>query len=119
MKKPSQRELKERRLKLRGNMTPAEDLLWSLLRNRSLSNRKFRRQHPIDSYIADFYCHQECLVVELDGCHHDKDPDIIEYDKRRTAYFEKLGLKVLRFENELVLKHSNYVLNEIKKSFNK
>jgi very-short-patch-repair endonuclease len=64
---------------LRNNQTPAEQLLWSKLRSRGLSGFKFRRQHPIDHYILDFYCHEARLGIEIDGGHHANE-DISEKD---------------------------------------
>jgi very-short-patch-repair endonuclease len=52
---------------LRRNPTYAEGLLWKLLRNRKLDSLKFRRQHPIDNYIVDFYCKEKSLIIEIDG----------------------------------------------------
>ena len=60
---------------------------------------KFRRQHPISSFIADFYCHQAKLIIEIDGGYHD-DPDQQEADLGRQRALEDLGLKVIRFRNE-------------------
>jgi very-short-patch-repair endonuclease len=59
--------LLERAKELRQTQTPAEEILWECLRDRRLHNAKFRRQHNIDRFIADFYCHQAQLVIELDG----------------------------------------------------
>jgi very-short-patch-repair endonuclease len=56
--------------KLRKNITPPEVILWCRLRNRQLNGAKFRRQHPIGRYVVDFYCHQNKLVIELDGPTH-------------------------------------------------
>jgi cyclase len=85
---------------LRKRETNAEKLLWEKLRNKQLGV-KFRRQHPIDIFIADFYCHEKKLVIELDGEIHNK-PEIAEYDKNRTFEIEKNGIKVIRFTNQLV-----------------
>ena len=84
-----------RRRKLRREMSPPERKLWSLLRNRQLGV-KFRRQHPIGPYIADFYSRDVHLVVEVDGSSH-FEADAIEYDHERDAYMRTLGLDVLRF----------------------
>lgn len=102
---------------LRKTMTNAESVLWDLLRSRRLQGRKFRRQHPIGSYIADFYCHKEKLVIELDGAHHKDNIRVMAYDNYRTSYFEKRGLRIIRFENDIVLNQTSYVLNEISKAF--
>ena len=81
---------------LRRNMTKEERHLWyDCLR---FCHPRFRRQEIIGSYIADFYCHQAKLVVELDGSQH-YDPQKVEYDNGRTAFFCSVGLTVLRFSN--------------------
>ena len=117
MRKTSQEEIHRRAKKLREKMTKAEMILWDILRNRKLKGRKFRRQHPVGSFIVDFYCHEEKMVVELDGDHHITDPVTKDYDERRTAYLQNRGLKVIRFENELVVEHPHYVINEIRRNF--
>ncbi len=94
---------------LRNNMTKAEEMIWKYLRNRKLNGFKFRRQHPIAGYIADFYCHEARLIVEIDGGIHDI-PDIQEHDYGRTFELEGLGIKVLRFRNEEVLSNLEEVL---------
>lgn len=81
---------------LRKNMTRQERHLWyDCLRDYPL---RFRRQEVIGNYIADFFCDKARLVIELDGSQH-YDADEQRYDKRRTAYLESLGLRVLRFSN--------------------
>jgi very-short-patch-repair endonuclease len=84
---------------LRSNMTRAEVLVWKKIKNRQLSGFKFRRQHPIDKFIADFYCHKVRLVVEIDGPVHNTD-DQKEYDIGRTSELERYGIQVIRFTNE-------------------
>ena len=64
---------------LRNNMTEAETIMWDKLKNRSLFNARFRRQHPIGIFIVDFYCHEYKLVIEIDGEIHLKN-EVIEYD---------------------------------------
>jgi len=91
--------LKKRR-KLRNSMTPQEIILWSKLRREQLGC-KFRRQHSIGNYIIDFYCPDRKIIIELDGWQHKREKDV-KYDIKRTQYFEKLGLKVLRFWNNEV-----------------
>lgn len=108
--------LEERRKELRGNLTPAEAKLWTLLKSKQLSARKFRRQHSIQNYIVDFYCPSEKLIIELDGAYH-LDFAQQNYDIQRTNNLEQLGFTVIRFENKLVFESTNYVLNEIKKHF--
>jgi very-short-patch-repair endonuclease len=83
------------RRELRTNATPQEIILWSRLKNNQLGV-KFRRQHSFGKYIADFYCSEKRLVIEIDGSQH---LDQEKYDDERTKFFEILGLKVLRFWN--------------------
>ena len=97
---------------LRRRSTDAEQLLWTLLRNRQLKGKKFRRQHPIAHYVADFYCHECKLIVELDG-HHHKNPGAKKYDQIRTTVLNDLGVTVLRFWNDEVLKDPAGVLKRI------
>jgi very-short-patch-repair endonuclease len=86
--------------RLRRSQTLAESRLWTLLRGRRLHGFKFRRQVPIDRYIADFMCREANLIVELDGASHE---DRVEQDALRTVVLERCGFRVLRFDNELVL----------------
>ncbi len=74
---------------------------------------KFRRQHPLGRFIADFYCHELRLVVEIDGCIHDL-KQIIEYDREREVQIKKLGLKVLRFSNSDVFHNPHLIELAIK-----
>jgi very-short-patch-repair endonuclease len=100
---------------LRTEMTPAEKLLWSLVRNRKIAGLKFRRQHPIGKYIADFYCPEKKLVIELDGGIHDT-VEQKEHDEGRTAEIENYELKIIRFKNEEVINDSEEVLKKIKEN---
>ncbi|MDD3876508.1 MAG: endonuclease domain-containing protein [Bacteroidales bacterium] len=84
---------------LRFNMTKEEKVLWSILRNNKMLGLRFKRQHPIYRFIADFYCHKIKLVIEADGKTHLKDENK-EYDTNRNCEMEKFGITVLRFENE-------------------
>ncbi|MDI5899563.1 endonuclease domain-containing protein [Flavobacterium sp. LB2P84] len=99
--------------KLRENVTKAEEILWLELRNNQLEGCKFRRQHPLLNYIADFYCHQLKLVIEIDGGYHQM-PEQIKLDAERTENIEFQGLKVIRFTNEEVISNISDVLNKIK-----
>ena len=83
---------------LRRSSTDAERRLWALLRDRQLGDTRFRRQHPLGSFILDFYCAEQKLVVEVDGGQHYFDQEA-EKDAARTAYAEGMGLRVLRFTN--------------------
>ena len=95
---------------LRQPQTPAEQKLWSRLRNRQLTGLKFRRQHPIDRFIIDFYCDEAKLCIEVDGDSH---AEQIEYDQARTAYLNELGYTVIRFTNREVFTHCEAVLQSI------
>jgi very-short-patch-repair endonuclease len=110
--------LKERRRKLRSEMTPAEAFLWTKLSNGKLDGRKFRRQHSVGSFVVDFYCPAENLSIELDGILHFTEEGI-EYDKKRTAYLKSVGINEIRFENSEVFEYTNEVLNKIKACFKK
>jgi very-short-patch-repair endonuclease/ribosomal protein S18 acetylase RimI-like enzyme len=103
---------------LRQELTSAEQLMWDNLRNRKIDDLKFRRQHPIGKYIADFYCHQKLLVIELDGSIHNL-PENKDYDRARDEYFRELGITVLRFTNEEVLGNMSSVLKKIRESARK
>lgn len=97
---------------LRKNQTEAEQILWSKLRSRQLSGFKFRRQHPIESYVLDFYCSETHLAIEIDGGQHTENKNI-ERDNDRTAYLNQKGIRVIRFWNNDVIKHLDEVLTEI------
>ena len=87
---------KSRARRLRKDQTPAESRLWYELRNRRFVGYKFRRQHPVKPFIADFYCHEAALVIEMDGESH---LGRETYDRRRQDCWEAHGLKILRFYN--------------------
>ena len=93
-------KLKSRAQTLRKNMTKEEARLWYQFLCRYPD--RFRRQYVIGNYIADFYCHKARLIIELDGSQH-YEPNQQDKDKCRTAYFESLNLKVIRFSNLDVL----------------
>ena len=97
---------------LRQDSTDAEKLLWAELRNRRLKGLKFRRQHPLDKFIVDFYCNEKKLVVELDGALHDEKMNK-DYDEARTALLAGLNVFVLRFRNEEVINNMKEVLKKI------
>lgn len=98
---------------LRVRCTEAENILWEELRNNKLDGIKFRRQHPIGRFIADFYCHKFKLVIEVDGSVHD-DPLVKENDQIRQEEIELFGLKVIRFKNNDVKKRTLDVINNIR-----
>jgi very-short-patch-repair endonuclease len=87
---------------LRKRQTDAEKIVWEMLRDRRFQNLKFRRQHPIFDFVADFYCHSLKLIVEIDGGYHDL-PEQVRYDQERDQYFEEYSYNVMRFPNKDVL----------------
>lgn len=103
----------QRAKELRKSLTPAERKLWEVIRNGKLDGYKFRRQHPIYRYIADFYCHELRLVVELDGRVHDES-DQQEHDINRDLVIREFGIQILRFKNEEVLNTPEKVLEKVK-----
>jgi very-short-patch-repair endonuclease len=97
---------------LRKKQTSAEQLLWSKLRSRGISGYKFRRQHPFEPYIIDFYCSEAHLAIEIDGGQHSED----EYHRRdvaRSEFLEENGVRVIRFWNHEVIENLDEVLAEI------
>ena len=97
---------------LRKKQTDAEKLLWECLRRKRLKGLKFRRQHPIGRYIADFYCPEAHLVIELDGkIHQIKDQK--EYDKIRQEIIEMRGMRVLRIKNEEIEQDIESVIRKV------
>lgn len=92
--------------RLRHDMTGAERHLWTHLRRRRLGGYRFRRQHPLGPWIADFACLEAGLVVEIDGSPHLGSAR----DSRRDAWFEVRGFRVLRFWNNDVLARTDDVL---------
>jgi very-short-patch-repair endonuclease len=99
-------------LKMRKNPTEAERVMWKLLRKYRQSGYPFRRQHPVEFYIADFYCHNLRLVIEVDGEIH-REKEIQSHDEGRTGELERFGIKVLRFTNKQILHDSDLVVEKI------
>lgn len=97
---------------LRGNMTEAEQLLWSKLKQNKLCGFRFKPQHPINIFIVDFYCHKAKLVIEIDGGNHNASGKK-EYDENRSYELEHFGLKVIRFSNHEVISKTNWVVEQI------
>jgi very-short-patch-repair endonuclease len=95
---------------LRRNQTDAENILWDYLKA-GRNGLKFRRQHPIGIYIADFYCHKIKLIVAVDGIIHDK-KEIKDYDEKRENNLKNWGYRIKRFTNYQVLKEIEFVLAE-------
>ena len=92
-------------------MTSTEGIVWSRIRNRR-TDYKFRRQYSIGKYVADFYCPEIKLVVEIDGGQHFED-ESIEYDQARTKYFNDLGITVARYTNADVKRNLISVVDDI------
>jgi very-short-patch-repair endonuclease len=100
--------IQQRARELRKKMTPAEKKLWQVLRGNQLDGLYFRRQHAVGTYILDFVCIQEKLVVEVDGGSHLEQE---EYDQDRTRWLEdEKGYRVIRFTNDDFLKNIHEVV---------
>jgi very-short-patch-repair endonuclease len=110
--------LKSFRTSLRNRATSAEAELWKMLKSKKFEGRKFRRQYSIGSYIVDFCCPSEKLIIELDGDPHGEYHKI-EEDENRDKSLGTLGFTVLRFENRFVFQEPEYVKSEISKVINK
>jgi very-short-patch-repair endonuclease len=114
-KKPSWKvtsRLRSNERALRKNSTDAERILWSELRDHRLNGAGFRRQVPIENYVADFVCHAARLVVELDGGQHFSN-QAEQADARRSTVIEANGFRVLRFSNHDVMTNRAGVLEVI------
>lgn len=98
--------------KLRNNAIPVEQLFWELVRDRRFLGLKFRRQHQIGDYIADFYYDEKKLVIELDGGVHDESARI-KIDHKRDAYMKSLGLNVFRLSNKQLMRNPEKILTSI------
>jgi very-short-patch-repair endonuclease len=96
----------------RKNPTEAEHMLWQCLRKRQLHGMRFRRQHPIGRYVADFYCHEQKLIVEVDGGIHCLEEQG-RLDKERDSVLEAGGYRILRVTNEEVQRAIEVVLMRI------
>jgi very-short-patch-repair endonuclease len=103
---------------LRKAMTESEKHLWERLKKKQFFGYKFRRQHPMKDFIADFYCHPLKLVIEIDGGYHET-KDQQAYDHGRTYEINELGVTVIRFKNEEVLLSMDGVLQQIEKCIKK
>jgi very-short-patch-repair endonuclease len=101
--------LNQKRSLLRKNSTPQEIILWGFIRNNALGY-KFRRQHSVGPYVADFYCHKLQLVIEIDGSQHLQQRD---YDLERERYFSHLGITTIRFWNNEINNNIEGVIMKI------
>ena len=99
---------------MRKNPMEPERILWKILRKLRAQGFLFRQQHPIDIFIADFYCHKLKLIIEVDGEIHFND-QAQEHDDGRTGELDKFGIKIIRFTNEQVIKDQEFVINQINK----
>jgi len=107
---------KDSRRKLRSQMTKAETALWYKIRNNQLGH-KFRRQHGIGKYVVDFYCPELKLIVEIDGGIHFEERNIAA-DEEREQYFEKLELKMVRYNNLDIIQNIDNALENLKNILN-
>ena len=109
--------------KLRKNQTNAEKIFWENVRNRKFENKKFTRQHSIrfkinsekKFFIADFFCAEKRLIVEIDGSIHKQQKG---YDENRTYLLNSLGYRVIRFKNGEILNDINSVFKHLKRYVN-
>lgn len=99
---------------LRTVMTNAENLLWEKLKNNQFHGLKFRRQHPVHLFIADFYCHKYRLIIEIDGGYHESEIQR-KKDEERTQLLMDNDLTVIRFSNEEVENNMTEVLTRLRK----
>ena len=103
---------KELRQTLRNNLTPAEATLWKALKGRQINGLKFRRQHSLGPYVMDFYCPSIRLCIELDGEVHNTYGAYLR-DSERTRFLNENGITVMRFENNVVYKNINAIIQTI------
>ena len=103
---------------LRVRSTLGEQELWSALRRKQLSGRKFRRQQPVGPFVLDFYCPEERLAVEVDGSIHD-DAEQARLDAERQSLIESLGVRFVRLSNAVVLNDLPSALRTIAASFHR
>ena len=106
------KEKLQRAKELRREMTPTEKILWQEVRANKLGVR-FRRQQVIQGFIVDFYCHKSALVVEVDGDVHDLQK---EEDERREKVLREMGLRIVRFGNDEVMRDISAVVGRIRKA---
>jgi very-short-patch-repair endonuclease len=108
--------LKERRQELRNNQTESEKLFWKFISKNKILGLRFLRQYGVGPYILDFYCPKIRLGIELDGKIHEKNK---LYDKDREKYLDGLDIKIIRFQNDDVLKNIKKVLNNLQNEIKK
>jgi very-short-patch-repair endonuclease len=103
---------------LRKCETEAETILWKRLNRNQILGLQFRRQHPIDRFIADFYCAKIKLVVEVDGSIHEL-PENLDYDIGRSEIMNDFGITVIRFSNEQIINEIDTTIKKIEKIIKK
>lgn len=102
----------KRARRMRQALSPPELALWAALKGRQLGGYAFRRQHPVEPYILDFYCEAARLAVEVDGAGHST-PDAIRYDERRDEFLKGRGIDTLRLSAALILRDRSAALATI------
>ena len=103
---------KQRAKLLRANLSPPEQLLWSYLRNNQIAALSFRSQHPLGPYIADFYCRDARLIIEIDGKTHQADQ--LTHDNTRDEWMQSRGIRVLRVQAKEVFAELDAVVRTIR-----
>ena len=98
--------------RLRSSMTPAEFKVWNFLKGKNILGVRFRPQHPLGIYIADFYCNKISLVIEIDGEIHNNESRK-EYDHERSLVLSSWGIDIIRFTNYQVKNKFDFVQDEI------
>ncbi len=107
----NKRALKDRRRELRQNSTPAEKILWQLLRNNKIGV-KFRRQYSVSGFVIDFYCPKLKIAIELLGSVHQTKSAKL-YDEYRESYLSAGGIKIIKFWNSQITKNPNTIISLI------
>ena len=102
---------------LRRSSTKSEQILWEILRKKSLGGYKFRRQHPIGPYVIDFYCARKQLGIELDGSIH-INLQVQQNDLARTRFLSGRGIKIIRFWNRDLYQNPTLIIERILNEFN-
>jgi very-short-patch-repair endonuclease len=110
----TRKKMQEVARQLRRQSTQSEAILWEALRNRRLEGRKFRRQHPIGTFVVDFFCQEEGLIVEIDGAVHESQQNL---DRQRQELLESLCLRFVRVSSALVETDLSTALETIRQSF--
>ena len=109
---PYNPRLKELARQLRNNMTKAEILLWLQLKGKQMRGYDFHRQKPLDEFIADFFCHELMLVIEVDGYSHTI-AEVIDKDDIKDQRLTDLGIHVMHIDDHEIFTNMNNVLRQI------